>query len=255
MNIFRKILITPLIICAILTGCSGTNDEPAAAADKEVSVSLNYILFESGTMSKAADEAYDKFYTQYIKTKQLAPKTYNLTFSQNGTTLLTAKGLWEASDALRLIPGEYHIDGHSKASNANDCYSDSLDLAFSEDYRISASSTQILLKAEYNCFLLMFDAGNIEAVQTKWVNANSMVDTPANISAPKVGEFYYLFVTNTRKENSVYHQYTATLSLEIKRKDGSTLTLDLSSFPFEKGRYYYFNDIANSFDIQKMSAG
>ena len=38
-------------------------------------------------------------------------------------------------------------------------------------------------------------------------------------------------------------------------RDGKSSSIELDDMPFEKGKYYYFNDISNSFDIPPMEAG
>ena len=43
-------------------------------------------------------------------------------------------------------------------------------------------------------------------------------------------------------------------SISINR-DGQSSSIILDNIPFEKGKYYYFNDISNSFDIPPMEAG
>jgi hypothetical protein len=39
------------------------------------------------------------------------------------------------------------------------------------------------------------------------------------------------------------------------RNDNSQIKIELEKQPFEKGKYYYFNDMTNSFDIPKMESG
>ena len=48
--------------------------------------------------------------------------------------------------------------------------------------------------------------------------------------------------------------YTTGNDIVIKRNDSSS-SINLDNVPFEKGKYYYFNDILNSFDIPPMESG
>lgn len=43
--------------------------------------------------------------------------------------------------------------------------------------------------------------------------------------------------------------------ISVKRKDGKYSHIVLDKVPFEKGKYYYFNDIDNSFNIPPMEEG
>ena len=44
-----------------------------------------------------------------------------------------------------------------------------------------------------------------------------------------------------------------TLNLKYKNGDESSITLD--AMPFEKGKYYIFNELSNSFDVPAMEEG
>lgn len=43
--------------------------------------------------------------------------------------------------------------------------------------------------------------------------------------------------------------YENTQQIIINKKDGYTTDIKLYQMPFKKGKYYYFNDIDNSFNI------
>lgn len=57
------------------------------------------------------------------------------------------------------------------------------------------------------------------------------------------------------KVDNIYYMFLDKLSiagndrLRIKRTSGSESNIGISKTPFENGKYYYFNDITNSFDV------
>ena len=60
---------------------------------------------------------------------------------------------------------------------------------------------------------------------------------------------YYL----DEKEN-LYYPYTIE-SITINRNDGSPIDINICNLNFDLGKYYYFNDMTNSFDIPPMESG
>ena len=44
-------------------------------------------------------------------------------------------------------------------------------------------------------------------------------------------------------------------SLNINRKDGNEIVIYFNGLRFSIGKYYYFNDLTNSFDIPPMESG
>ena len=43
--------------------------------------------------------------------------------------------------------------------------------------------------------------------------------------------------------------------IEITKNDGKESTVSLDNIPFEKGKYYYFDDMTYSFSIPEMEEG
>ena len=100
----------------------------------------------------------------------------------------------------------------------------------------------LTLKADYNAYLLMFDAENINEISYNLGDNNN-----TSYSLKKINEnIFYLFM------NYIYGQNT---SIGIAHKDGKFSYIYLKGMPFEKGKYYYFNDMTNSFDLPKMESG
>lgn len=232
-----------LIMASGLTFFSCSSDEEIYIP-QEVDLTLDFTFAESGSMTRATgDEVYDAFYNKYIKTKELTPKTYSLTFTNLDTKAHSEfNGYWDCKDGVRLTEGKYVVTGNStpkqKAINA----SDSVYLSFQDTVQIVKDMKMLTLKADYNAFLLMFDAENIKAIAyNPGDNSNSsfpLKKTEENI--------YYLFMTG------IYGNYT---NIALGRNNDLYSYIYLNRVPFEKGKYYYFNDMTNSFDIPKMESG
>lgn len=253
-KVFSLMLIVTSFIC--FTACS--NDEDEFYTPQEVDLTLDYTFVESGSMAKASTtratgaDVYDDFYNNYIKTKQLTPTTYSLTFTNVATGAKTTinNGVWKNKDAIRLIEGEYTVTGTSapqpiESEMLSHYISDTVFISFDETVRISKDMTNINLTAKYDSYLLMFDKDYCnEAYYHVYLNGRNnrkyLYETDNN---------YALFIHNFPiiggNDNFIW----------LIRNDNSQIKIELEKQPFEKGKYYYFNDMTNSFDIPKMESG
>lgn len=214
---------------------------PLPLTPEEVTVKLDYSFFEQGSMSRSAELSYQTFYDNYIKTNVLAPETYNLTFSQSSSAVQKINGRWDSADGIKLLEGTYLVNGISRP--ADYYFSNKMFLSFSEDVTVTKETQSIILKAHYDCFLLMFDSSSIKTIKAKFESNSGGTDLS------KLGNEYYIFVNaKTNKEGRA-------LEILITRTNGSTVELALAKMPFENGKYYFFNDISNSFDIDPMENG
>lgn len=236
-------LIVPMIA---FTSCGGDNDDPQPQKT-DVEVNLDYTFVESGNMSRSGETSYQQFFENYIKTKRLAPKGYSLSFNnEDGIEVQTVSGPWGGA-SIKLREGTYQVSGtsfpttYSKETGYYKYTSDSLYLNFSESVNISKTTKQITLLAKYDCYLLLFNADNIEQIQSTFA-----------VAPQKAGNVYYLFV------NAGTYSYMGNqevLSIIITRKDGTRIRTKIGGLGFEKGKYYFFDDITNSFNIEPMPNG
>ena len=246
----KKMLSVMLIMASgvCLTACS---NEEEICVPQEVEFSLDYTFVESGSMTRATGESvYSDFYEKYIKTKQLTPNTYSLTFNSKETNdvVMTIKGSWNESNSIRLPEGDYIVKGKSQPIERETYYgyeypSDTVYLTFDEEVRIVKDMSNLTLTAKYDAFLLLFDKQNTEKISLQneknlsskdnvfWLFMRDKIYTSSNNSSPK----YYM--------------------LYIDRNNGDKISIETTDIPFEKGKYYYFNDITNSFDLPKMQSG
>lgn len=239
-KLFSLMLLLATIVIA-LPSCSGDKDEPTPTT-QEVEVKLDYSLFESGSMSRSGESVYQKFYDEYIKTKILTPKTYSLVFVKGSKYTMKVSGTWDSNDAIKLLEGEYAVTGTSAPTDAY--VSDVAYLNFNENVSIAKDTEKVTLRATYDCFLLMFDASTIETASWKFET-----NTGTN-ELFKVDNLYYMFVYQTYSDSE-----RRDMILNIKRNNGATIELNITNMGLSKGKYYYFNNTTNSFDIDPMENG
>lgn len=246
----KLLLMLALVVSALtFTGCSSDNNtaqEEPTLPKSEVSISLDYSFVESGNMSRSGETVYQEFFDNYIKTKQLAPKNYSLTFvTEEGKQAQSVTGPWTGK-SFKLREGTYKVKGYSHPffEDSNPYFntaSDSLFLNFDETVNISKTTSKLTLSAQYDCFLLLFSADNI-----------SQIIASFNNQPQKVGNVYCYFV-NTASYN--YGGTSSSLYLTILRKDGTKVVAQIGGLGFEKGKYYYFDDLTNTFNIDPMPNG
>lgn len=245
------------LLMALIVLMSSCSNSDSPIEPQMVDLKLDFTLSESGSMSRATgSDVYDAFYEESIKTKKLTPKTYHLEFRQKSSsvikTILEVNGLWEANNGIRLPEGEYTVTGYSRPiePTKKDSYtfryapSDSVYLSFKEDVAITKDMSKLELHAIYDSYLLLFDTDKTKKIiisgLNKEISSNSSV--------------YWIFVNNKEygSDNYINGFY---YKLSINRKNGDNCQLNLEYYPFEMGKYYYFNDMTNSFDIPKMESG
>lgn len=206
-----------------------------------IDIVFKYTLSQTGSMTKAGD-VYDGFYDSYIKSGQLLPAPYSLTISTlEGKVIETISGEWNKSQPVTLATGKYHVVGNSKGGASYSNYYSKAVLVFDEDIEITESSTEILLHADYDCFLLLFDAA--EKTYFRW-SADGTSNSASSGDVPKVGDYYYLFVQEFKQNGYIQWNYGS--------KENR---ISMSDFVFKKGCYYYFNDLAGKFEMPKMNPG
>lgn len=236
------------ILAFTVVGCS--NESDLAQPKKEVDVTLDYSFIESGSMSRAGSNIYTNFYNKYIKTKQLTPTCYSLTFKNLETgAVAVIRGRWEKKDGIKLLEGEYEVTGISYPSGNSkleECISDTLYLNFKENININNNSNHITLTAIYDSYMLLFDAPNTNSIYY-CINENLSND---HFRLPKDNEVFHAFIHSFYWKGNLSPN-----NIFIYRKDGKYSSITLDNIPFEKGKYYYFNDINNSFNIPPMEEG
>lgn len=238
-KVFSLMLLLATIIIA-LPSCSAEEDEPVTTP-QEVEVKLDYSLFESGSMARSGETVYQQFYNDYIKTKVLTPTAYSLSFVKGTKEVMSVSGTWDSNDAIKLLEGDYIVTGTSAPTDRY--VSETVYLNFNENITISKETDKVVLNAKYNCFLLMFNAETIKSAAWKFVSNSGETEMS------KAGDVYYMFVAETQNSEK------RDLLVNITRQNGTTIELNITSMNLKKGKYYYFNDMTNSFDVEPMENG
>jgi hypothetical protein len=234
-----KQIITLLLLALIAVSCS--KDEVVQEQEKvpqDVTFSLNYNLpFESGSMSRSF--SYSTFYNKYVATKKLTPSTYNIVIqSETGANKITVSGRWDRNDFITLPEGKYKVAG---TSTPNTTYSlqDTVSLAFNDVIEITSSTTSYSLNSSYDCYMLAFNADKYKSITFK----NLQHKAPSKYLKDDIFFFF-------AKQSFKGVDYS---EMDLEKSDGSYTTIDLSTFTFEKGKYYYFNETAGSFSLPEMT--
>lgn len=250
----KKILSTMLIMTSLVCFVSCSNDVEEIYIPQEVEFTLDYTFAESGSMTRATgEEIYSSFYDKYIKTKQLTPTTYSLTFTNKETgAKASVKGRWDKKDAIRLTEGVYEVTGSSvplyKTKNGEP--SDTAYLSFNETIDIKKDMSSLVLQAKYDSYFLMFDADNVKDIYYEhYYNTSSTMESKLIYRLYQAEFVRSMFIRDLNYFGDKPHY------IYLTRNDGQKITITLDKFPFEKGKYYYFNDMTNSFDIPKMESG
>lgn len=239
----KKKLLFMSLVTLMIVGCSGNDGEDDFVA-QEVTVNIDYSLWESGSMTKSGESLYTDFYNKYIKTKLLTPTSYSLSFKgKDISKASTINGYWKNKDGIRFTEGAYDVTGVSSPKSTK-MYVDSIALSFNEKVNITKETTSITLTAIYASYMLIFDAVDIKSIEYSEYTNNIY----STYNLKKVDNIFYVFINHEPKEND---KIVITRNSNIN----STVEINLYGTPFEKGKYYYFNDVTNSFDIPPMEGG
>lgn len=234
----KKVFMFMSALCAlIIASCSSNGEEPIAPAEtKEVVFELDY-TFEGSSMSRSNADVYDDFYETNIKTKLLVADDYQIEFRNKSTgTFYKCNGKWSNEDKITLPVGLYAVTGISYAGSA--C-NEKASIKFIKDVEIKEDTKQVVLEADYDCWLIMFAKSNIKSIQYFCINPKNELKT--------YKDYFYAFC----QEESGYPYFL------IKRENGSSFEFKIGDGVFEYGKYYFFNDDdeASTFNLSKMEAG
>ena len=222
------------------------NVDDASTTNNEAKVCFVYTLDTSiGDMMTRGDktnaEVFDEFYEK-IKTGDLVAPLFELTLTEiSSGVVYTFKGNWNSHDMITLRTGTYRVVGKSTAEGQN--IQDKCSFTFDEQIDISITSNVITLHAKYDSSLLIFSNENIQTLQN--FNGTTLV------SFFTFSTYKYAFANNTlydiEKKNDAY--------ILGKYTDGAEFKIFTSNLNFEKGKYYVYNSVSNSFDMPPMEEG
>ena len=232
------------ILTYSLVSCEGKIDNPTPNENEEVSVYFIYNLptTNGNSMTKATNaEVFSEFYEK-INSAELVATNYSLVLTETTTKAkYELNGLWKSHDRLTLRTGTYHVVGSSTASGKN--IQDKCSFLFDETIEISTSSNAITLKANYDCYLLIFGADDIASLYN--YNGEETKDLFDFKS------YKYAFVNDKLYEEGKQ----ATAYIGGKYTNGSEFRCYTENLNCEKGKYYVYSSVTGGFTAPQMDEG
>lgn len=241
----RKILFALILTSFLFNSCSSSDEENNLPQGKEeVSFRIEYI-FEANNgsvMTKTNSDVYTEFYNDKIKTKELVPDDYKIVFhcTDNGMDY-SFSGKWSQNDMITLLEGSYTVNGSTWA--VGKYIQEKASLKFTQNVQVTKEMDKLVLKADYDRFLLFFNKSNISSLK---MNTPSVSD---GIDVFSYKDNYYCFA------NQPFSSCDASLKFEGERENGSSFSINVTDAKFEKGKYYFFSDINSSFEVPPMQEG
>jgi hypothetical protein len=238
-----------ILLALVLYGCTKQPIEPIS---NDIKLSFDYTLpVKSGDMTtKGSSLSYINFYNKYIATKILTPKTYNLNFiNLDNNFRYGASGIWEAHDLISIPAGRYHVIGDSRADE--DC-SDICSFLFNDTITISSATITLQLKAKYACSLILLDTTNIGWTQFSTTHPNTAVIADGMM---KTDDLFHSFISD-QVNGSNYINYSIDLWISKRAVNGAAggtgMSISITSFKWETGKYYYIENTGNTYVIPMM---
>jgi hypothetical protein len=265
-----------LLILAFCTiRCTKIPDAAKDTITNKVSISLDYTFpSRSGDMAAKDGPTYLDFYNQYISSKILTPRTYYIMFTS--LTLHTGTGIngkWGNKVQAYIPPDRYEIDGYSQPTKYQ-VWGDTCYLKFHDTIDITKTSTDVTLKALYDCSLILLDTTDVKntilhADTTKWTYP-ALFSNTVKKTMMKSGAFYNAFYSNGPANGDGYYKADLYLTVTSRRIDTTyssvhgvqtiyvhnrTGEIVLSLYTWTPGKYYYFSESDNNYNLSPMISG
>lgn len=242
----RRLFNYTLIVVAVTTALLSISSCHSDQEEEIVSVYLTYTINSDngeampGTKSSNS-EVFDEFY-QKIKSGDLVAQGYSLTFIEKNTgASYTVNGTWAGKDMVTLRTGSYRVKGTSTAVGDN--IQERCSLKFDDEIWVDINSNTITLNASYDCALIIFSDESLAKLSN--YNGSKSADLF------KFSKYIYAFIhTTLYEEGKQDHSY-----LEGRHTNDSYFRIYTGHLSYEIGKYYVYNDINSSFDLEKMEEG
>jgi hypothetical protein len=248
---------TLIFLLLTIMMCISCTKEPIETTNPgNVKITLDYAFpSKTGDMITKGEPTYLDFYNEYIASKILTPKTYYIKITPidypqiNGWS---GNGKWGSKTLIALSPAKYSVEGYSKPLKYEIC-GDTCCLKFHDTINVTQTTTNIILKAYYDCSLILLDTTDVKSTYlwTSGVAQNMIFKDHYNPTMMKTKEFYHYFYDDAAKIDSrlgdlflnVYHRSTQPQTAII-----------LYFYKWEAGKYYYFGETANGYTLTPMTS-
>jgi hypothetical protein len=269
-----------MIILTIILCISCIKEPIERTIPGNVNVTIDYAFpTRSGDITAKSLEPgiYLNFYNKYISSKVLTPRTYYLEFDgmNNNHYSTGASGIWGSKMLITLAPDRYVVKGYSHPTKYPVC-GDTCYLKFHDTIDITHTSTNITLKAYYDCSLILLDTTNVKktlffADTTTWT-FNMQFSNAVKKTMMKTEDFYHSFYSEGPANGDGYDKtqlYLTVTSRQWERPMPETPTpsnphpsntpvnkssiIALWLYTWTAGKYYYFEDTSDAYILTPMT--
>ena len=223
-----------------LLSCDNSHDEYLTSHDEMVTVSLNYSV---GQPTRASENPlYTQLYNK-ILSKELIADSYSMTFTEKTTGMsFNVDGEWSTGTYLTVKSGTYRVTGASVIHDDNIGIQDKCSIKFDTEITITSTSSNIIIQAEYDCFLLIFDKRSVADAFITYVNNNASLQEKHFFELPN-SYIYYGFSSHLFNPS-----YSTSQRLTIIYND-DTVEMQSNTLNVHNGEYYIFDDSTAPTDI------
>ena len=238
------------LLCSLsLTSCSKETSNQAGEDDSSSSVCFAYSIFaiegDLPDVKSSTGTSYADFVAK-IKTGELVAPFYSLTLTNKSSgENISVSGNWAEKKKVTLRNGTYKVSGTSTAEGRT--LQDKCSIKIDDEITVPSASGEVVLKASYDCFLLVFGDNSVSAM--------SLFDGEQSSDFFKMGDSFYAFgrgpLAVSGKEKDAY--------ISCTRSDGSSFNISTENMTPTTGKYYVYGEINSdegfSFEIEDMEPG
>ena len=274
-----KTLIFVLTIMMCISCTKEPNEPTDLTNQKNANVTLDYAFTSYGNITAKDGSLYLNFYNKYISSKILTPRTYEIQFQTFPTnlpgTVITAEGVWGSKMLVTIPPGKYVVAGFSHPVKYPVC-GDTCYLKFHDTIDITQTSTNITLKAYYDCSLILLDTTDVKktlffADTTKWT-FYTQFSNAVKKTMMKTEDFYHSFYSEGPANGDGYDKTQLYLNVTSRRwlpvvpemptpmnphpsnnPVNKSTTIILWLYSWTPGKYYYFENTSDVYNLTPMT--
>jgi len=230
-----------IIILSFFLFFSCTKKSLLSESSVKFTIDYGFNFYSSSMQVKDINVDYTNFYNKYIGGRLLTPYSYNITFVGSKGLIFNVNGVWKNNDFYTLPEDKYIVTGKSYPIS-NNYVSDSCYINITDTILISQSTKKIIVKAKYDCYLILVDKSNVNNININMNNINYQGNLKYN------EYFYYLFINNLGN-----YDINRMVDLQIWKNNSTSSVVKIDKYPFQYGKYYYLSFINGDYLLPQMS--